>query len=320
MNGCGSTFLWALLAAGPAALSTCNRLPANQPPAVTHAATDFKTADELLDALETADKGLQSLVAQVKYDRTFELQGDRQVRTGTLWFVADKPAGSAADAAPVKKFAVRFDKVWIGPTRRDEDKTYIFDGQWLMEKDGVDKYYLKKQVVGPGEHFDPLKIGQGPFVMPIGQRKADIAERYTSQLLPALDGLDAPADAGADDKKAAEEAKADVQGAVQLKLTPRGESADEDFAEIRLWYKRGPQGELLPRMARTVNRAGDVSCVLLINVAVQLAGRPKNEEALVPADVLDTRVPAGWEGSIQSWRKPGAAAGSAREGPDAGDK
>lgn len=266
----------------------------------------YANAEQLLDALETADQGLQSLTADVKYDRTFEIQGDRQIHLGRLWFVSEPPPGPQDPSR--RKFAIHFDRVFIGAVQRAQDKTYIFDGQWMMEKDAETKFFLKKQIVGPGEHFDPLRVGAGPFVLPIGQRKAEILSRFTVELLPSEAGLDAAKDASAEEKQAADATKADVEGAWQLKLTPRSGAAQDDFTEVRLWYKRGKQGELLPRMARTVNAAGDVSIALLVNVEVQLAGKPANAAAKVPADTLDTTSPEGWEGTVQSWRKPSEAA------------
>jgi hypothetical protein len=301
-----------------AVATLCGCQPAatpSQPPAAVTTG-EFKTADDLLNALETADHGLQSLTADVKYDRTFEIQGDRQIHLGKLWFSSEPPKNEGEP--PQRKFAIHFDRVFVGPVQRTQDKTYIFDGQWMMEKDGEAKFYQKKQVVGPGEHFDPLKVGEGPFVLPIGQRKGDILKRFTAELLPPSAGLDAAKDATDEEKRGAEASKGDVEGAWQLKLTPREGAKDEDFTEVRLWYKRGTQGELLPRMARTVNPAGDVSLVLLINVEVQLAGKPENAAAKVPPEDLDTTSPQGWEGTVQSWRKAADAEG--RERPDAGDK
>jgi len=313
MHGCATLFAVASLLTGfpGCALEWQPVSPAGVP-------SGFKTAEELLDALETADQGMESLTADVKYDKTFEIQGDRQARFGRLWFVSSPP--EEPGGIPRRRFAVKFDRLFIGSVRRTEDKTYIFDGRWMMEKDGVEKFYQKKQVVGPGEHFDPLKVGEGPFVLPIGQRKADIKQRYNVELLPAADGLQPGKDATEDERKAAQTAVDDVAGSWQLRLTPRERVEEQEFTEVRLWYKRGAQGELLPRMARTVNSAGDVSNVLLINVEVQLAGGPENAEARVPAELLDTTPPPGWDGRTESWRKPGAAEAPVREGPDAGDR
>lgn len=294
-------------APGPAA-------PSAPVPAVT---SDFKTADELLAALETSNQDLVSLTADVKYDKTFEIQGDRQVRIGKVFYVVPI---SLTGAAPRKKFAIRFDEMWVGGVKRPDGREYIFDGEWLLEKDPAEKDFNKRQVVPPGEHFDPLKIGEGPFVVPIGQRRADIEQRYTTELLPALAGLETPAAATEEERKAAEAVRKDVEGSWQLKLLPRAQFAEqEDLVEIRLWYKRGAKGDLLPRMARTVNKAGDVSVVLLINTELQLAGQPENRAAIVPPQAVDTTPPAGWNGRIEPFRKAAGGEGK-REGPDAGEE
>ena len=313
MLGVTTLLVLASLLGGPAAASVGSA--GGQPAAVVQ---DYKTADDLLDALETADKDLSTLTADVKYDKTFEIQGDRQVRFGRLWFVSEPAA--KPDEPPRRKFAIKFDRVFIGPVQRTEDKTYIFDGQWMMEKDAVEKFFQKKQVVGPGAHFDPLKVGEGPFVLPIGQRKADIKDRYNVELLPSDDGLEPSPDSTPEEREAARVAKEDVSGSWQLRLTPRNKVDDDGFTDIRLWYKRGAQRELLPRMARTVNPAGDVASVLLINVQVQLTGGPPNEAAKVPPEILDTATPQGWEGQVTPWRKRDSAQAPAREGSDAGDK
>jgi len=190
--------------------------------------------------------------------------------------------------------------------QRNEDRTYIFDGQWFMEKDAVGKFYQKRQVAPPGERVDPLRLGQGPIAIPIGQRKKDILDRFDVELLPSDAGLDVPKDAPRSEKEAAERRKADVDGAWQLHLTPKPRFAEEeDFTDIRLWYKRGPDGSILPRMARTVNKQSDVSNVLLINDQAQRSGRPENPKASVPAEVMDTTPPQGWDGRTAEWRAHG---------------
>jgi len=78
-----------------------------------------------------------------------------------------------------------------------------------------------------------------------------------------------------------------VEGTCQLKLVPRAPFAERDqFTEIRLWYR---PATLRPRMARTINRQGDVSIVRLVDVEV-------NEP--LPEGVLSTKPPpegAGWD-------------------------
>lgn len=233
------------------------------------------TADELLTELETADRGLKSLTAKILYDRTFEIAGDRQIRTGVLYFVGGEEKKPRA-------FAIRFDTLIVGQSRRDEEKWFVFDGQWLLEKTPAQKRFTKRQVVGPGESFDPLRIGEGPFPIPIGQKKSEILDRYEAALLPPEDGLSEP--------KLAEF----VAGSSQLKLTPK--DPKDDFREIRLWYRRGPEseGRWLPRMSKTLSRDGDESVVQLIQVR---ANTP------VPAEATDTSTPEGWDGTVQPYRE-----------------
>jgi len=116
--------------------------------------------------------------------------------------------------------------------------------------------------------------------IPIGQRKADILARYEAQLLEPGAGLEDHA-----------ELAAFAAGSVQLQLTPRND--DDQFREVRLWYRPEGDGRLLPRMARTLNRNGDES-------TVRLVGTRLNAE--VPESLLDTRPPADWNGSIQPYR------------------
>lgn len=249
---------------------------------------EIATADDLLTALETADAGLNTLRAGIRYDRTFEIAGDRQVREGELYFQARRE-GDRAD----RKFAIRFNRLIVGERVRDEVKEFIFDGEWLVEKLPGEKppLFTKRQVVPPGERFDPLRIGEGPMPIPIGQRRADILSRYTAELVSADADLSEP------------DLKAFVKDSYQLKLMPRPDRPDEDeFREIRLWYRRGVEaggkpGMLLPRMARTINRSGDESVVQLINVQVN---------APIPEAVMATQTPGakdGWDVQVIPFRQ-----------------
>lgn len=273
---------------------------------------EFADADALLTALEKADEGMVTLTAKVVYEKTFEIQGDQQTRKGKLYFVNKQEA--AAGAAPAKaggaggrKFAIVFDELWIGDVVRKDQEVFVFDGQWLVEKNFKEKNFIKRQVVPPGEKFDPLRIGEGPFPLPLGQKKADIQKRYVATLLPAGDGLKAADDASEADKKTIEKRKAHTAGSWQVKLDPKPEFAREDsFKEIRLWYKRGSDGNLMPVMSRTVDTEGNVSVVALSDVQLQGVGKPVNEKAKVPREIVDTESPSlkdGWNVDVQEFRR-----------------
>ena len=227
------------------------------PPAQTAAAADkvarFASADELLGTLETADRDLRSFAADVQYKKRFaDIQGgDAQTRQGRLSF-ATEPRPEA-DAVPRRSFAVIFTTLIVDNARRDETTKFVFDGEWLVEQNDTTKQFLKRRVVPAGKIVDPLKIGEGPFVLPIGQKKAEILRRFDAELLSIDDGLTAD---DASFKRA-------LEGTVQLRLVPKpGLTEARDFEEIRLWYRLD---DLLPRAARTRTPNGAASEVLLIN-------------------------------------------------------
>lgn len=213
------------------------------------------TADELMNRLENSDAKLTTIQADVVYDKVMVIAGDRQIRAGKLYF---ENKADAATGEKRRRFAINFDTLQLGEKIETKQQQFIFDGEWLIEKLVANKQIIKRQVVKPGEKFDPLKIGEGPLPIPIGQKKQDITDRYDVTLVAATDGLD---DEGL---------KIFVEGAWQLKLKPKV-GADRNFKEIRLWYREesGIEGKpVLPRMSRTVDTADDVSLVQLIGLKV----------------------------------------------------
>ncbi|MFN0131694.1 MAG: hypothetical protein ACKVW3_04050 [Phycisphaerales bacterium] len=296
-----------VMAQPPAQPSAAQPVPPAQPAQVQVVPDRSAEADAFLGELESADKGLLRLVADVKYQRSFELVGDRQTRFGRLAYVAEpsdqadgKHDDKPTDNPSGRKFAVTFDRFEIGSEVRNEEKSYIFDGHWLVEKIPGEKLFKKHEVVPPGERFDPLRIGQGPFPVPIGQRRADIVARFEVDKLAAEAGLDA------DDNTSETDAAAQrdfATGTTQIRLTPRpGTPEAEDFREVRLWYLRDASGRWLPRMAKTINPAGDASLIFLINVRTLHSGQQATTETEIPAAMLDTTTPeAGWDVSIQRW-------------------
>ena len=259
------------------------RPPASPPPAKQLAEGDLPANDisaaELLKALETSGEGMTTLSADIRYDRRFVLQGDRHVRDGTLYFKVNPGAGEVGSRG--RTFAIHFDELYVGDRKENDPQTWIFDGRWLTEVRPAIKRLTRREVVREGERFDPLRIGEGPMPIPIGQKAADILARYDAVMLAQNDG-------------AGEDAKAYLAGlkeeALQLLLTPRMDRPDKDeFREIRLWYSKST---LLPRLARTINRAGDESYVALINLK-------RNETLPEEAFTVPEAGDAGWEVQVE---------------------
>lgn len=250
-----------------------------QPPAVAAGeSAGFADARSLLEALERAADDINTLQADIQYDRRFLLQGDRHVRRGTLYFAQRQ----REEGGRRRVFEVDFSVLYLGDRREEDRQVWTFDGRWLVEKRPDKKQFIAREVAPPGADFDPLRLGEGPIPIPIGQEAEAVLSRYEAELLSAESGLDPEED---------QSLVAFVEDAWQLRLLPRSE--EDDFEEIRLWYERG---SLLPRMAMTTNRSGDVSVVQLANVRLN--------EAL-PEDVFRITPPAigsGWDTQIEEYR------------------
>ncbi|MFG0242122.1 MAG: outer membrane lipoprotein carrier protein LolA [Phycisphaerales bacterium JB054] len=256
-------------------------------PASESIADDYTDADELLSALETAGNDVRQLSAVVRYVKTFAIQGDTQQRDGTLAFVST-PAGAEAGATPDRRFAIEFQRLELDNGRRIEDAStgyrerYIFDGEWLAEVRPFDKQFIRRQVVAPGDKWDPLRLGEGPFPIPIQQRRADILARFDAELLDGLDGVEERGLRGVAGK------------CYQLRLTPKAEANEKELREIRVWYQRDT---LLPRMAKTISQADDESFVLLKDLLT-------NADAKVSEAELTTALPvdrAGWNITVEPY-------------------
>lgn len=257
--------------------------PGEPAPGDAGASSRYTEAGALLDALETADRDIETFHSKIIYERYFALQDDRHTRGGDLYYKVEGEAGGAE--RPVRTFGVHFDWLVLDGAKREERQAWMFNGQWLVEKRFEAKQYVAHQIARPGERIDPLRLGEGPLPIPIGQRKADILARYDAEVLPTTDGFDP------EDPRQTNYMNAVVaRGAVQLRLTPREDRLDEDaFREIRLWYVQEGDERLLPLLSRTEDRKGDESFVLLAGVEV-------NEP--LPDGVVDITPPPveeGWD-------------------------
>ena len=240
----------------------------------------FEDLNQLLDALETADQNIQKLSAKLLYEREYALAGDVQTRDGSVSFVVTEKPGSTKSRA----FAVVFETTIVGDRSEADGRTFVFDGQWLTERIPEEKLVLRRQVAPPGADFDPLRIGEGPLPLPLGQKKTDILANYNAELKPADDGIE--------DNEGLVKFTA---GCAQLMLVPNeAREPHDDFEEIRLWYKKDEQG-LFPRMAMTLNKTGDEVVVRLWNVKL-------NDEAEIDPASFDDKIPEGWDADIQPYR------------------
>jgi hypothetical protein len=240
-----------------------------------------KTADDLLTMLESAGRDLSSLQADLRWTKRFgEITGgdEQQVREGRLYFAAVAPKFEGE--RPTRRFQVDFVTETVNDVRHTKPTTYVFDGEWFVERQPEQRQVFRRQVVAPGQSIDPLAIGEGVFPLPIGQQKAKILERFDAELVPT--GEDFPDNTP----------PAGLADTYQLRLVPkRGTDEAKQYAIVRIWYRKA---DLLPRMARTGDRDESSTEVFLTNVAVNQT---------LPATLFDTTRPEGWEGDDKLYRK-----------------
>lgn len=248
----------------------------------------FATAGDLLAALEKADRDIRTFASQIRYTRLFEIENDIQTRIGRLYFRTDPPVDPDAGEPTQRRrwVAVRFEQFIAGQRSDKQEKFWVFDGQWLVEKDPVAKQFMKRRMVRPGQVFDPLRVGEGPFFVPVGQRRADMELYFTAALRPSGDGLADEYDPQRDQLLKSLSAK--LEGLIQLELTPRPNMQQvEDFSLIRIWYD--PQ-TLLPRASLSVDQLGDIDVFELFAIDINEA------RASLPDNVFNVDPPRPDEG------------------------
>lgn len=265
-----------------------NGAPAEEP-ARAEARAHFDTAEQLLEALERADADIRTFRSELAYDRRMTLQGDIQVRYGNLYFDARRP--DPRNQAAIRTFGIHFHTLIFDDQYREEPQTWVFNGEWLVEKRPREKQYIARQIAEPGSGIDPLRLGEGPLPIPIGQKKDDILARYEARLLPVADGFDP------DDETTVGYADfVRSRSAQQIMLTPREASRDaDDFRNIRLWYAFDAEGRLLPILSRTLDRKGDEVFVQLYSIVVNEPLPAGVTEIDPPPDARET----GWHVQIE---------------------
>src|SRR5262249_33560341 len=123
----------------------------------------IKSADDLLSALEYAGADMRTFQADLRKTKTRgEIEGGGQeINEGKVMFVSEAPAGAGAGGAKGRRmFQVDFNSLIVDKVKRPENRTFVFDGQWFVERQPDVKQIHKRQVVPPGQTIDPLAIGE----------------------------------------------------------------------------------------------------------------------------------------------------------------
>jgi len=234
----------------------------------------FASSDALLEALERATDGLRDFRAAVIYDRTDAITGDRERRTGRI--VLEQPQGDGTK----RRFGIAFDQfIDASGHASPQVQRFAFGDGWLSEFDDARKQCIERQLVPEGTRLDPLRLGEGPMPLPVGQRAEDVRRRFTVSLAPAPDAA----------------LLKRLEGVQGLVLVPKpGSGVDEDFTEVRVWYDLRT---FAPVGVVATMKGGDVKTVLLREVRVN-DGLDDAARAM-----LDRAAPAGWQRDVRPYRK-----------------
>ncbi len=130
--------------------------------------------DQILDRLERKGDQVKDIETPIKFTKTDPVLEDKQIFEGILRFKEDKPN---------PRFFIRFDKFTQEGITRDRPEWHVFDGEWYIEAREKTHTIVKRQIVRPGEQVNVFRIGQGPFPLPFGQKKADILKYFDVKLV-----------------------------------------------------------------------------------------------------------------------------------------
>ena len=177
-------------------------------PAEDGALTQQSSIDQVLDAMDARGKDLKDFTAAVKLTEEDANVGTELARTGRIWL---QRRGEGND-----RVRVVFDKRVTDKGTKPEKLEYVLADGWLLDRDYGRKLNVRRQVLRPGQKINLLKLGEGPFPLPLGQSKTDVHRMF--------------------EVKKIEPAPEDPKDTVHLQLTPKaGTEFADKFATIDFW-------------------------------------------------------------------------------------
>ncbi len=249
-----------------------------EPPHVpsVDAACESTAELRLLDDLDRATESLRDFSARIVFEKFDDLTEEAELRYGRV--VYQRPLEGRHRAA------VLFDRFIDSSGRSDEiDQRYVFVDGWLVEIDGAKRQFIKRQIVDPRSDQDPLRLGEGPLLIPFGQRRADIESTFRVSPAPPPTGRLAEA--------------VDPASLRSLRLTPIVAPRDGDgYQTIDLHYDRET---LLPALVLATDMNDSRSTVRILDPR-QNTGLTETDDAMLSAR---TPSPTEWTIDIRPWRE-----------------
>ena len=141
------------------------------------------TVDQVLDALDECGKTLTDFTAKVSmktgnpdveephHPQRHRLVSRRRMMTPELHVIFDTKRTGGGRPIP-------------------EKLEYALDKGWLVDRDFGKHTETRRQVVKPGQKINLLKLGEGPFPLPVGQKKEDVHQQFDVSLIPSAGNSD----------------------------------------------------------------------------------------------------------------------------------
>jgi outer membrane lipoprotein-sorting protein len=182
--------------------------------------------EQILDALHARGQGLKDFVADVSLAETDALNGETTTLVGKVWYQA-RGEGDA-------RMRILFDKKLFGDKPQAGAKVeYTLDKGWLIDRDYKRKVEVQRQVLKPGQKLNLLKLGEGPFPLPIGQPREEVLKMFEVKKIEFKQG--------------------DPEGTVHLELAPKPNTEfARKFKKIDAWVETKTS---FPRRIATLDKS-----------------------------------------------------------------
>lgn len=243
-----------------------------KPPA---AAEIDPVVDRILTSIEQRE--VRELRAKIVWELTYavEEEEDSDRKFGTIWY---KHGSLSA------RFKVHFDTKIVGSTRRKLDEQHLFDGRWYTELQSRTKTITRREIRRADDTGDPYKLGEGPFPLPFGQKKADILAEFEVSHVAAK--------------------KSDPPETDHLRLKPRPDTnTGRTYKTVDFWVARAGDIKGLP--VKVV--AGKKDGTGAVNSYITITFRDVRLNAGFDEGVFKIETPSGYESIVERLEPIGAS-------------
>jgi outer membrane lipoprotein-sorting protein len=151
------------------------------PTAAAAPLTPDSDLDTVLDALHARGQDLKDFTADVALHTIDDRTGQDTAQLGQVVYQNQGNGDS--------RIKVSFDtkKLETGATQKQR-LDFLLEKGWLTDRDYQKKLEVRRQVLKPGQKMDLLKLGEGPFPLPIGQDKAEVKKQFKAEkIAPSKD-------------------------------------------------------------------------------------------------------------------------------------